>query len=123
MASATIPTISSSQKTLIAVDTILIMLRLSLLRTHTTERIRPSRTKTILAPAQAVRTPSDSERCRSDGARAASGRMLPDRGFFAGLYCLLHLDRLEQKAKLYYGNYCCKTDFDLIRKIKALVSN
>ena len=26
-----------------------------------------------------------------------------------------------QKAKLYYGNYCCKTDFDLIRKIKALV--
>ena len=29
--------------------------------------------------------------------------------------------RLEQKAKLYYGNYCCKTDFDLIRKIKALV--
>ena len=45
-------------------------------RTHTTERIRPSRTKTILAPAQAVRTPSGSERCRSDGARAASGRML-----------------------------------------------
>ena len=35
-----------------------------------------SRTKTILAPIQAVRTPSDSERCRSDGARAASGRML-----------------------------------------------
>ena len=64
------------EKTLIAVDTILIMLRLSLLRTHTTERIRPSRTKTILAPAQAVRTPSDSERCRSDGARAANGRML-----------------------------------------------
>ena len=29
--------------------------------------------------------------------------MLPDRGFFAGLYCLLRLDRLEQKAKLYYG--------------------
>ena len=50
-------------------------------------------------------------------------RMLPDRGFFAGLYCLLRLDRLEQKAKLYYGNYCCKTDFDLIRKIKAIVSN
>ena len=49
--------------------------------------------------------------------------MLPDRGFFAGLYCLLRLDRLEQKAKLYYGNYCCKTDFDLIRKIKAIVSN
>lgn len=49
--------------------------------------------------------------------------MLPDRGFFADLYCLLHLDRLEQKAELYYGNYCCKTDFDLIRKIKALVSN
>ena len=39
--------------------------------------------------------------------------MLPDRGFFAGLYCLLRLDRLEQKAKLYYGNYCCKMDFDL----------
>ena len=76
MASATIPTISSAQKTLIAVDAILITLRLSLLRTHTTERIRPSRTKTILAPAQAVQTPSDSERCRNDGARAASGRML-----------------------------------------------
>lgn len=30
---------------------------------------------------------------------------------------------LEQKAKLYYGGFCCKTDFDLIRKIKALVSN
>ena len=30
---------------------------------------------------------------------------------------------LEQKAKLYYGNYCCKMDFDLVRKIKALVSN
>ena len=27
------------------------------------------------------------------------------------------------QAKLYYGNYCCKTDFDLIRKIKAIVSN
>ena len=49
--------------------------------------------------------------------------MLPDRGFFAGLYCLLRLDRLEQKVKLYYGNYCCKMDFDLVRKIKALVSN
>ena len=49
--------------------------------------------------------------------------MRPDRGFFAGLYCLLHFDRLEQKAKLYYGNYCFKTDFDLIRKIKVLVSN
>ena len=36
-----IPTISSAQKTLIAVDAILIMLRLSLLRTHTTERVRP----------------------------------------------------------------------------------
>lgn len=30
---------------------------------------------------------------------------------------------LEQKVKLYYGGFCCKTDFDLIRKIKALVSN
>ena len=49
--------------------------------------------------------------------------MLPDRGFFAGLYCLLRLDRLEQKAKLYYGGFCGKTDCDLIRKIKALVSN
>ena len=76
MASATIPTISSAQNALIAVDAILITLRLSLLRTHTTERIRPSRTKTILAPAQAVQIPSDSERCRNDGARAASGRML-----------------------------------------------
>ena len=76
MASATIPNISSAQNALIAVDAILITLRLPLLRTHTTERIRPSRTKTILAPAQAVRTPSDSERCRSDGARAASGRIL-----------------------------------------------
>lgn len=44
-ASATIPTINSAQKTLIAVDAILITLRLSLLRTHTIERIRPSRTK------------------------------------------------------------------------------
>lgn len=30
---------------------------------------------------------------------------------------------LEQKVKMYYGGFCCKTDFDLIRKIKALVSN
>ena len=30
---------------------------------------------------------------------------------------------LEQKARLYYGDFCCKTDFDLIQKIKALVSN
>ena len=30
---------------------------------------------------------------------------------------------LEQKTKLYYADFCCKTDFDLIRKIKALVSN
>lgn len=30
---------------------------------------------------------------------------------------------LEQKAKLYYGDFCCKTDFDLVGKIKALVSN
>lgn len=64
------------KQTMIAVDVILIRLRLSLFRTHTTERIKPSRTKTILAPAQAVRTPSDSERCKNDGARAASGRML-----------------------------------------------
>ena len=45
----------------------MIMLRLSLLRTHTTERVRPSRTKTVLAPAQAVLIPADSEKCRSDG--------------------------------------------------------
>ena len=45
-------------------------------RTHTTERVRSNRTKTILAPAQAVRIPFDSERCRSDGTRAANGRML-----------------------------------------------
>ena len=30
---------------------------------------------------------------------------------------------LEQKTKLYYADFCFKTDFDLIRKIKALVSN
>ena len=30
---------------------------------------------------------------------------------------------LEQKTKLYYADFCCKTDFVLIRKIKALVSN
>lgn len=30
---------------------------------------------------------------------------------------------LEQKTKLYYADFCCKTDLDLIRKIKALVSN
>lgn len=30
---------------------------------------------------------------------------------------------LEQKVKLYYGDFCCKTDFDLVGKIKALVSN
>ena len=30
---------------------------------------------------------------------------------------------LEQKAKLYYGGFCCKTDFDLVEKIKALVNN
>ena len=47
-AGVTIPTINSAKKTLIAVDAILITLRLSLLRTHTIERIRPSRTKAIL---------------------------------------------------------------------------
>ena len=30
---------------------------------------------------------------------------------------------LEQKVMLYYGDFCCKTDSDLIKKIKALVSN
>lgn len=30
---------------------------------------------------------------------------------------------LEQKTKLYCGDYCCKTDFNLLKKIKALVSN
>ena len=30
---------------------------------------------------------------------------------------------LEQKAKLYYGDFYCKTDFDLVEKIKALVNN
>ena len=30
---------------------------------------------------------------------------------------------LEQKAKLYYGDFCCTTDFDLVEKIKALVNN
>lgn len=30
---------------------------------------------------------------------------------------------LEQKAKLYYGDFCCKMDFDLVKRIKALVSN
>lgn len=29
---------------------------------------------------------------------------------------------LEQKTKLYYGDFCCKTDFDLVRKIKAFVN-
>lgn len=30
---------------------------------------------------------------------------------------------LEQNAKLYYGDFYCKTDFDLVEKIKALVNN
>lgn len=30
---------------------------------------------------------------------------------------------LEQKVKLYYGDFCCKTDSDLVKRIKALVSN
>ena len=30
---------------------------------------------------------------------------------------------LEQKTKLYYADFCCKTDFNLVGKIKALVSN
>lgn len=30
---------------------------------------------------------------------------------------------LEQKAKLYYGDFCCKTNLDLVRKIKAFVNN
>ena len=30
---------------------------------------------------------------------------------------------LEQKTKLYYADFCCKTDFDLVRKIKVLVRN
>ena len=34
-----------------------------------------------------------------------------------------HRRALEQKAKLYYGDFCCKTDFDLVEKIKALVNN
>lgn len=28
---------------------------------------------------------------------------------------------LEQKVKLYYGDFCCKTNSDLLGKIKALV--
>ncbi len=30
---------------------------------------------------------------------------------------------LEQIAKLYYGDFCCKTDSDLVKKIRGLVSN
>ena len=30
---------------------------------------------------------------------------------------------LEQKDTLYYGDFCCKPDFDLVEKIKALVNN
>lgn len=30
---------------------------------------------------------------------------------------------LEQRTKLYYGDFCCKTDFNLVEKIKALVNN
>ena len=30
---------------------------------------------------------------------------------------------LVQQAKLYGGVFCCKTDYDLIAKIKALVSS
>lgn len=30
---------------------------------------------------------------------------------------------LEQKTKLYYGDFCCKTDFDLVKKINALVNS
>ena len=30
---------------------------------------------------------------------------------------------LEQNTNLYYADFCCKSDFDLIRKFKALVSN
>lgn len=28
---------------------------------------------------------------------------------------------LEQRVKLYYADFCCKTDFDFVGKIKALV--
>ena len=75
-ASAKNPAIINIQNVHKTVDTMLAALRLSLFRTQAAERIRPSRAKTILTPAQTVRIPSGSERCSSDGIRAASGRTL-----------------------------------------------
>ena len=42
---------------------------------------------------------------------------------FENVDVLAALEQLMRQNTAFYADFCCKTDFDLIRKIKALVSN
>ena len=84
------PAINKHQKTLMIVDAIFIMLRLSLLLTHIIERIKPATTQVILHPAQAVLTLSDSVTLRITGMKVANGRTLITSETLLKVFIFLH---------------------------------
>lgn len=84
------PAINKHQKTLMIVDAIFIMLRLSLLLTHIIERIKPATIQVILHPAQAVLTLSDSVTLRITGMKVANGRTLITSETLLKVFIFLH---------------------------------
>ena len=75
-ARATIPSIISTSATLITVDMMLTVLRLSSLFTQITESRRPTSARTMLQIAQTMRTPSCRVIFKNTGTRAASNSRL-----------------------------------------------
>lgn len=70
------PPMSNTQKPLIIVETILIMLLLLRFFTHRIDRIRPAITERIFIPAQAERTPSGRDILNKAGINVANGKIL-----------------------------------------------
>lgn len=70
------PPMSNTQKPLIIVETILIMLLLLRFFTHRIDRIRPTITERIFIPAQAERTPSGRDILNKAGINVANGKIL-----------------------------------------------
>ena len=70
------PPMINTQKPLIIVETILIMLLLLRFFTHRMDRIRPTITERIFTPAQAERTPSGRDILYKAGINVAYGKIL-----------------------------------------------
>ena len=75
-ARAMIPPISNTQKLLIIVEIMFIVLRLSLFLMQVIESINPVKTETIFIPAHTERTPSVNVIWNKTGIKVISGKML-----------------------------------------------